>query len=267
MSRRPRTRSVLVRTALGALVMGAVCSTSTGGARDAGDPITLAWSEGDVAGMTSIFSPGDRRPIGFVEYHQRRRGDTLTAVRVARFQDGSSDEDRAEARIGAGATLEALRGRSIIRDAKGRPTVDFTIDVASGHISGFGIRDGKRETYDEQVKLPPGTYWGPLIFLVVKNFDQNAEHGSLRFRTVAATPKPRVLDLEVERDGERSIVRPGGTLDVERFTMRPSINFLVDPLVHLMTPTTEFLVRAGAPPALARFVGPRNYAGQSIEVE
>jgi len=227
----------------------------------------VVWSEGDVAGMTSIFTPGDPLPIGFIEYHQRRRGDTLTAVRIAHFQDGSSDEDHAEARIGARSQLEALRGRSIIRDAKGQPIVDITIDVAAGQITGFSMDGAERETFDEDVKLPPGTYWGPFIFMVLKNFDENAEGGAVRFRTVAPTPKPRILDLEVQRDGRSSVSRPGGTFPVERFIMRPSVNFLVDPLIRLIAPTTEFFVSPGAPPALARFVGPRNYAGQTIQVE
>ena len=37
----------------------------------------------------------------------------------------------------------------------------------------------ERQTYDEKVNLPAGTYWGPLIFIVVKNFDQNASDGQL----------------------------------------------------------------------------------------
>ncbi len=249
------------------LVAAAVLCSSLACARDPGDPIKLVWNEGDVAGMTSIFAPGERRLIGFVEYHQQRRGDVLSAIRVARFKDGSSDEDRAEARITPGSMFETLRGRSIIRDTSGRSTVDLTIDVAGGHISGFSIQDGRTETYDQDVKLPPGTYWGPFVFLVLKNFDENAAGGALRFRTVTATPKPRVLDLEVERDGDDTITRPGGVVKVQRFTMRPRINVFLDPIVHMVAPRTEFLVRAGAPPALARFSGPRNYAGQAIEVE
>jgi hypothetical protein len=53
--------------------------------RDPGDPIRLAWVEGDVAGMTSIFSPDGTSTIGFVEYRRHRHGDMLEAVRIARF--------------------------------------------------------------------------------------------------------------------------------------------------------------------------------------
>ena len=102
----------------GMLTLGATAGVGSAAAhRDAGDPIRLAWVEGDVAGMTSIFSPDGHSTIGFVDYHQRRRGDVLEAVRIARFSDGSSDEDRVEARIGE--TLQTLRGRSVIRNAKG----------------------------------------------------------------------------------------------------------------------------------------------------
>jgi hypothetical protein len=231
-------------------------------ARESGDPIQLQWMEGDVAGMTPIWSPDATRVIGSIEYRQHRQGDRLDATRVARFADGSSDEDQVEARVGG--TLEALNGRSIIRDQRGASVVDLAIDVPGGHITGFSANGGDRTTYDEKVQLPAGTYWGPLVFIVVKNFDQNASDGRLVFRTVAATPKPRVIDLELVRDGQTSVTPPGATLDVELLSLRPTINWLVDPIVRRFAPRTQFFIRPGAPPALARYEGPRNYAGQEI---
>ena len=245
---------------------GASGSTGTAAAeRNAGDPIHLMWVEGDVAGMTSILSADGASTIGFVEYHQRRRGDVLEAVRIARFKDGSSDEDQVEARIGE--TLQTVRGRSIIRNSKGVPTVDITIDVAGGRITGFSGLGEERETYDERVELPPGTYWGPLIFIAIKNFEQNAVDGRLVFRTVVPTPKPRVFDMELLRQEESTVRRPGGKIDVVRFALRPTVNWLIDPVLHMFTPDTAFFVMPGAPPALARFQGPRNFAGQTIRIE
>lgn len=232
---------------------------------EAGEPIRLAWIEGDLAGMTPIMSPDGRQQVGFIEYHQRRRGNVLETVRVARFADGSSDEDHAQARIGA--RLEAIKGRSIIRDSKGQTIVDINIDVAGGRITGFSGLGRERETYDERESLPLGTYWGALIFIVVKNFEENATDGRLVFRTVAPTPSPRTLDMELVRGERTSVRRPGGTLDVVKFSLRPTISWLIDPIVHRLVPTTEFLVQPGDPPALARYTGPRNYAGQEMRLE
>jgi hypothetical protein len=234
-------------------------------ARESGDPIQLQWMEGDVAGVTAIWSPDATKVIGFVEYHQHRQGDRLEATRVARFADGSSDEDQVEARVGG--TLEALGGRSIIRDQRGTSVVDLTIDVPGGHISGFSADGANRTTYDEKAHLSAGTYWGPLIFMVVKNFDQNETDGRVVFRTVAATPKPRVLDMALVRDGTATVSRPGGTLDVVVLSLRPTINWLVDPIIRRIAPPTQFFIQPGTPPALARFEGPRNYAGQKIRLE
>jgi hypothetical protein len=245
--------------ALVALVLGARAS----GAREAGAGITLAWTEGDVAGQTAIAGE-DGKTIGVVLYHQRRRGDVLECTRVSRFADGSSDEDTAVARVDP--TLVALRGRSIIRDRKGKPIVDLAIDVAGGRIKGF-YDDGTRHEVDEEVSLEPDTYWGPLIFMVVKNFEANADGDHVVFNTIAPTPKPRVLKMELVRTGRTRIERMGDTVAVERFLLRPTFGWLVDPIVHRLAPTTEFLVEPGAPPSLARYAGPRNYAGQEIVLQ
>ena len=79
-----------------------------GHAREPGDPIRLEWSEGDLAGYTTIYGPDGKEAVGVVEYVQRRRGDVLEARRVAYFVDGSRDEDRAEARVGR--TLRTVGG-------------------------------------------------------------------------------------------------------------------------------------------------------------
>jgi len=232
-------------------------------AREAGSGITLAWTEGDVAGQTAI-TGDDGRTVGVVLYHQHRRGDVLECTRVSRFEDGSSDEDTAVARVDR--TLVALRGRSIIRNRQGKPIVDLKIDVAGGRVTGF-YDDGTRHEVDEAIALPPDTYWGPLIFMVVKNFDANADDDRVVFKTVAPTPKPRVLTMELVRTGRTRIRRMGDDVPVERFSLRPTFGWLVDPILHRMVPSTEFFVEPGAPPSLARYAGPRNYDGQEIVLQ
>jgi hypothetical protein len=250
---------LLVLAAAAALSLPEPCR-----ARTAGDPIRLRWVEGDVAGMTAVYDPAGGDPIGLVEYRQTVRDDRLTAVRVTRFRDGSSDEDTAEARVGE--RLEALGGRSIIRDAHGRVTVDLRIDVTGGRLTAAWGGD-EPSTLDEHVDLPAGTYWGPLIFLVLKNFDANAEDGRLVFRTVAPMPRPIVLDMAFRRGDAEVVERAGARLDTRHFQLLPTIHWAVDPLVRLLAPSADFWTVPGAPPALARFRGPRNYARQPIVIQ
>jgi hypothetical protein len=223
------------------------------------------WTEGDVAGTTAIYGRDRREQIGFVEYHQTRHGDRLSTVRVARFRDGSSDEDRAEARIGD--TLEALSGRSLIRDTDGEVAVDLEIDVAAGRVRASWGRDGGRRTSDEAMALPPGTYWGPLVFLVLKNFAANAEDGRVVFHTVAPTPRPMAIDMEIVREGDATIERLGMKIATTSFRLSPTVHWSIDPVIRLIAPRARFWIFPGDPPALARFVGPRNYARQEVVIE
>jgi hypothetical protein len=229
-------------------------------------PIALAYVEGDAAGTTAIWSEDGKRVLGIIEYVQHRERDRLHVKRVARFRDGSSDEDEAEVRVGD--RLESVSGRSIIRDTRGKSVVDLRIDVAGKRITGFYLDDGKREAVDDEADIGPGTYWGPLINLALKNFDANAKDGKLVFQAVAPTPKPRVIDMELARVGPATITRiAGGKVATTRFTMLPTVNFLVDPILRRFVPKTEFFLDASKPPILVRFAGPRNYAGQLMRLE
>ena len=48
--------------------------------------------------------------------------------------------------------------RSIIRDVHGAPVVDVTIDMATGHFTGFSLVAKERETYDERAELTGDIY-------------------------------------------------------------------------------------------------------------
>jgi hypothetical protein len=229
------------------------------------DPIRLTFSEGDVSGVTDISDPRTGEPLGLVEYSQTRRGDVLSVHRIARFRDGSSDEDWADARVGN--ALEAIGGRSVIRDADGVAVAEVHIDVAAGRIRGSWGRDDGRQALDEAIVLPPRTYWGPLIFIVLKEFGANADGGRVAFRTVALTPRPRVFDLEIFAGEAASLERAGVRLEATRYSLAPTVHWLVDPVIRRFLPETSFWMLAGAPPLLVRFEGPRNYTRQPVRIQ
>lgn len=228
-------------------------------------PIALAYVEGDVAGSTPIWSPDGKRLIGIIDYRQRRERDRLVITRAARFKDGSSDEDEAEALVGE--HLESLRGRMVIRDTRGKPTVDVAIDVGKRRLTGFYVDGGKRVDVDQEADIGSGTYWGALFNLVLKNFEKNANGDAVTFQTVALTPKPRVLDMVFTRAEATSIRRTGGAVKTTRFTLFPTVNFLVDPILRRFVPKTEFFMDGGKPPMMIRFDGPRNYSGVMMRLQ
>ena len=106
-----------------AVVLGAVPAR----AASPTPPIALAYVEGDLAGASPIWSPDGKRRIGLIDYRQRREGNRLVITRAAHFEDGSSDEDEAEVRVGE--RLESIRGRLVLRDTRGKE-----IDGACGQL-------------------------------------------------------------------------------------------------------------------------------------
>jgi hypothetical protein len=256
-SRGPTARAVVMLLAIG-LTTPARAAAPTAAIR-------LTFSEGDVSGFTDISDPATGEPLGLVEYSQTRRGDLLSVHRVARFRDGSSDEDFAEARVDG--RLEALRGHSVIRDAEGAAVAEVHIDVPGGRIHGSWGRPDERSELDEAIALPPRTYWGPLIFIVLKEFSANAQDGRVGFRTVALTPRPRVFDLEIVEGERASLERAGVRLEAVRYSLAPTVHWLVDPVIRRFLPETSFWMLAGTPPLLVRFEGPRNYRRRPVRIQ
>ena len=111
------------RRALSSAVLLAAMLAAPAAARDAEEPIKLAYLEGDLGGFSNILDKDGKEIIGVVTYTQQRKGDTLEAKRVAWFKDGSSDEDTTVAKVGK--TLRTLRGQSIIRDPSGETIVSM----------------------------------------------------------------------------------------------------------------------------------------------
>lgn len=86
-------------------------------------------------------------------------------------------------------------------------------------------------------------------------------------QSIVPTPKPRVIDMEFAREGSATVRRVGGSIKADRITLLPVVNVLIDPILQRLVSKTEFLVSPGEPPSLARFSGPRNYAGQLMRLE
>jgi hypothetical protein len=143
----------------------------------------------------------------------------------------------------------------------------MTIDVTGGRVVATWGRGSDQQTMNEQMDLPPATYWGPLVYLVLKNFDANAEGGRLVFHTLAPTPRPMGLDMELSRGAAETLERTGQRLEAARFELRPTVHWALDPVIGLVAPKATFWVLKGEPPALARFSGPRNYGRQSILIQ
>ena len=219
-------------------------------ARSPGDPVRLTWMEGDIAGMSTIYDPTGDTPIGSVEYHQRRRGDTLSTVSKRYSQEIQTPEN------GYGLDwLTRQRANRLIGITNGvdcevwDPQTDAEIPAH----------------YSTNFQTAAGTF--TLVFLVLKNFDANAEDGRVVFRTVAPIPRPMVINMELRRVQKAAVDRLGTHFDTVQYELRPTIHWSVDPIVHMVAPTARFWLVGGEPPALARFSGPRNFGRQGIVLQ
>ena len=77
--------------------------------------------------------------------------------------------------------------------------METVIDATSGQVMVRYTEDGKEKVLTERLELPPDVANG-ILFTLLKNVQRNVPKATVSY--VAATPKPRIVHLEVTPQGQ-----------------------------------------------------------------
>lgn len=229
------------------------------------EPVPVRHTEGVVHGFLSLRTL-EGAPIADGDLIQSARGARVTSRLTFRFKDGSLHEETA---------VFSQRGHfRLITDhltQKGpafpRP-IDMTIDTASGRVVvRYTDDDGKEQRDVEQLEMPSDLSNG-LILTVLKNVSPQEHPKSLSF--VAATPKPRLVKLEIASDGTERFSTGGTARDAERYVLKVDIGGLTGllaPLVGKQPHDSRVWILSGEAPAFVRAEQPLYANGPVWRIE
>jgi hypothetical protein len=232
-------------------------------ARDAAS-VTVRHPEGLVHGFLSLSTLNGKR-VADGDLIQNVNGDRVTSRLVFRFKDGSIHDETAV--FSQQKRFQLLSHRLVQKGPSFPQPLEMSIDRTRGQVSvRYTEKDGDREVAAEQMDLPPNLANGMLPILM-KNIDGSPVP---ELSIVAATPKPRLVTLEISAAGQETFTTGGMSRKATHFVVKVEIGGiagLLAPLLGKQPPDTHVWILAGEAPAFIKSEGPMFLGGPIWRIE
>jgi hypothetical protein len=233
--------------------------------RALGEPVAVRHAEGLVHGFL-VLRDLDGKPLADGDLLQTSRGTRVTSRLVFRFKDGSVHDETAV--FSQRQQFRLLRDHLVQKGPTFPKPIDMTIDAVNGQVTVLYADDhGQPKTESERMTLPPDLANG-LILTVLKNARPEAPPKSVGF--IAATPKPRLVKLEISSAGEEPFATGGTARKAVRYVLKVSIGGIagaVAPLIGKQPPDSQVWILGGDTPAFIKSEQPLYNEGPVWRIE
>jgi hypothetical protein len=227
--------------------------------------VAVRFAEGVTHGFL-LLSTVDGTTIASGDLMQVSRGGKVESRMVFRFKDGSVFDETVvftQQRVFAMQSYHLVqRGPAFAEDT------EISLQRASGkyYVKTKSHKDGREEAIDGTLELPPDVYNG-IVITVVKNLTKGA---SATVHLVAFTPKPLLIELELQPVGEHKMLVGQLTKSATHYVFKPHpgpwLELFAKLLGRMPSDYHVWVVTEGAP-TFARFEGPLNPTGAVWRIE
>jgi hypothetical protein len=230
----------------------------------AGEPVRVRHAEGLVHGFLALRSM-DGSLLANGDLLQTSRGTVVTSRLVFHFNDGSLHDETA---VFSQRGEFRLVSEHLVQKGPSFPQpIDMTIDTGKRQVTVRYTDDGKAESATEHLDLPPDLANG-LILTMLKNVSATTAPKSIGF--VAATPKPRLVKLEISSAGEERFTTGGVTRTATHYVLKVQIGGIAGvlaPLVGKEPPDSHVWILGGDVPAFIKSEQPLYNGGPLWRIE
>ena len=195
---------------------------------------------------------------------QRSRGDQVTSRLVFHFKDGSLHQE--DAVFSQRKHFRLLSYRLVQKGPSFENPLAVSIDGERGLMTVRYTDDGEEKVETEKVELPADLANG-LVPVLLKNGKPEAPPS---MHMLAATPKPRLVRLEVTTAGEVPFQIAGDTRKAVHYVVKVDIGGITGALAKLLgkqPPDTHVWIQHGDFPAFVRSEGPLYLGGPMWRIE
>lgn len=249
-------KRIAVRASAGRVAVGLVLSGIFGlfASLAVAEPVPVRYAEGLQHGFLVLRSL-DGKIIADGETTQVVRGSRVTERLTYRFRDGSVYDDRVI--FSQGATFRLITDHLIERGPAFPQPIDTLVDVATGQVTvKYKDKSGTEKVESEKLDLKPDLANG-LVPTLLKNILPNV--AETKVSMLVATPKPRVIGLEIRPEGEDSVSVGRLRAKALRYVVKIKIGGIagaVAPILGKQPPDTHVWILGGAVPGFLKSEGP-----------
>ena len=229
------------------------------------EPVAVRHTEGIVHGFLTLRAL-DGALVASGDLIQTARGDRVTSRLVFHFKDGSTSDETAV--FSQRQSFRLLRDHLIQKGPSFPRPIDLSIECATGQVTvRYADDHGTPKIETEQMKLPPDLANGMTLTLL-KNIGAHAAPPTVSM--VVATPKPRLVKLEISADGEEPFTTGGAARNAAHYVVKIEIGGLaglIAPLIGKQPPDTHVWILGGEAPAFVKSEGPMFLGGPIWRIE
>jgi len=229
------------------------------------DEVAVRYPEGVSHGFLVLRTP-DGKPIADGESTQVPKGDHITSHLWFKFKDGSS-YDQTTVFLQRG-TFRLLSDHVVQEGPSFKRRMETSIDASSGEVTVRYTDDHNQEKVTtERLKLPADLANG-ILFTLLKNIKPGVPSTTVSY--LAATPKPRVVTLDIVPQGQKPFSIGNHTHKALLFNIKVKIGGIAGALASFLgkqPPDTQAWVLTNEAPAFARSDGPLYAGGPVLRME
>jgi hypothetical protein len=229
------------------------------------ESVAVRYKEGVAHGFLVLRTP-DGKTIADGESTQVSQGDRVTTHMWFKFKDGSVyDQTTVFSQRGK---FHLLSDHVVQKGPAFRRRLETTIDATRGEVTvRYTDEHNQEKVITKHLELPTDVANG-IMFTLLKNVQPDVPMTTVSY--VAATPKPRLVKLEMIQQGLKPFSIGSQSHKALLYSIKVNIGGLTGAIVSLMgkrPPDTQAWVLTGEAPAFARADGPLFGEGAIFRME
>ncbi len=185
---------------------------------------------------------------------QYGQGNRVISKLSFRFKDGSVHEETAA--YSQNRKFRLLTYHLVQKGPAFKDAMDLSLNTSTGQVTIRYTDDGKEKTIDERMELPTDLANGMVPTLLA---DISPSAAKTTLSMLVATPKPRLVKLQISPAGEESFTVAGSGGKAVRYVIKVDIGGIagvVAPIVGKQPPDTHIWMIGGSAPGFLKSEGP-----------
>jgi hypothetical protein len=229
------------------------------------EPVTVRYLAGMVHGFL-VLRTQEGETLATGDLVQLSHKDQITTKLVFHFKDGSIDDETTV--YSQRGVFRLIKDHHIQKGPSFPHPLDLSIDASTSQVTVRSVnKDGKEDVSTQHVDLPDDLSNGmisPMLMNLPRDVSQT------KFSMLVATPKPRLVKLEISADGDDPVWVQGSRLNAKRYLVKVEIGGVagkVAPLVGKQPPDTHVWILGSEAPVFLRSLGPTQQDGPVWSME